>query len=141
MTSSQLLEQDAIEAAAATRIRIASQAFRYGNYDDNAAQTRTLRLNGKPLQFVVNTICDEALKDKEVEITVEIRDRTTNRALFETFWITTLNHLKQQSAFLFTDLPDELRRLEPGRTYNYHANVLVSDTYEATERTTRATVR
>ena len=95
----------------------------------------------KPIQFVVNTLCDDALKDKEVEISVEIRERGTDELIFETFWVTTLTHLKQQSAFIFREFPDELTKLVPGKIYTYYANALVNETDELAERTTRATAR
>ena len=93
------------------------------------------------MQFVVNTWCDDALKDKEVEISVEVRERGTDEPLFETFWVTTLTHSKQQSAFIFRDFPEELTQLIPGKIYTYYASALVNDTDEFADRSTRATVR
>ena len=124
-----------------TRLKITSQSFRYCEYREKASQTRTVYIGRKPIQFVVNTLCDEALKDKEVEISVEIRERGTDELIFETFWVTTLTHLKQQSAFIFRDFPDELTKLVPGKIYTYYANALVNETDELAERTTRATAR
>lgn len=127
--------------ANSTRLKITSQAFRYCEYREKASQTRTIYIGRKPIQFVVNTECDEALKDMEVEIAVEIRERDTDELIFETFWVTTLTHLKQQSAFIFRDFPEELNQLIPGKIYTYYANALVNETDELAERKTRATAR
>ena len=124
-----------------TRLKITSQSFRYCEYREKASQTRTIYMGRKPIQFVVNTLCEDALKDKEVEISVEIRERGTDEMIFETFWVTTLTHLKQQSAFIFREFPDELTKLVPGKIYTYYANALVNETDEVAERTTRATAR
>ena len=124
-----------------TRLKITSQSFRYCEYREKASQTRTIYMGRKPIQFVVNTLCEESLKDKEVEISVEIRERGTDEMIFETFWVTTLTHLKQQSAFIFREFPDELTKLVPGKIYTYYANALVNETDEVAERTTRATAR
>ena len=124
-----------------TRLKITSQSFRYCEYREKASQTRTIYMGRKPIQFVVNTLCEESLKDMEVEISVEIRERGTDEMIFETFWVTTLTHLKQQSAFIFREFPDELTKLVPGKIYSYYANALVNETDEVAERTTRATAR
>ena len=124
-----------------TRLKITSQSFRYCEYREKASQTRTIYMGRKPIQFVVNTLCEESLKDMEVEISVEIRERGTDEMIFETFWVTTLTHLKQQSAFIFREFPDELTKLVPGKIYTYYANALVNETDEVAERTTRATAR
>ena len=123
------------------RLKITSQAFRYCEYREKSSQTRTIYMGRKPMQFVVNTQCDEALKDKEVEISVEIRERGSDELIFETFWVTQLTHLKQQSAFIFREFPEELGGLTPGKIYTYYANALVNETDELAERTTRATAR
>lgn len=124
-----------------TRLKITSQSFRYCEYREKASQTRTLYIGRKPLQFVVNTQCEESLKDHEVEISVEIRERGSDEPIFETFWVTTLTHLKQQSAFIFREFPEELANLVPGKIYTYYASALVNETDEFAERTTRATAR
>lgn len=124
-----------------TRLKITSQSFKYCEYREKASQTRTIYMGRKPIQFVVNTWCDEALKDKEVEISVEVRERGTDEPIFETFWVTTLTHAKQQSAFIFRDYPEELTTLIPGKIYTYYASALVNETDEFADRSTRATVR
>jgi uncharacterized protein YegJ (DUF2314 family) len=124
-----------------TRLKITSQSFKYCEYREKASQTRTIYMGRKPLQFVVNTWCDDALKDKEVEIAVEIRERGTDEPIFETFWVTSLTHTKQQSAFIFRDYPEELTTLIPGKIYTYYASALVNETDEFADRSTRATVR
>ncbi len=124
-----------------TRLKITSQSFKYCEYREKASQTRSIYVGRKPMQFVVNTWCDDALKDKEVEISVEVRERGTDEPLFETFWVTTLTHSKQQSAFIFRDFPEELTQLIPGKIYTYYASALVNDTDEFADRSTRATVR
>lgn len=134
-------ETDAIAGGNTTRLKITSQSFRYCEYREKASQTRTIYLGRKPLQFVVNTWCDDALKDKEVEISVEVRERGSNDPIFETFWVTTLAHQKQQSAFIFRDFPDELKKLIPGKIYTYYASALVNETDEFAERATRAMAR
>lgn len=123
------------------QIRIASQAFRYGQYSSSSIQTRTLRPNSDLLQFIINTLCDDGLIGQKVKISIEIRDRDSRQTLFETFWVTSITHLKQQSAFIFRDLPPELRSLQTGKTYTYYASILITETQQITERTTRALVR
>jgi len=134
-------QSDASAGGNTTRLKITSQSFRYCEYREKASQTRTLYLGRKPIQFVVNTWCEDALKDKEVEIGVEIRERGSDDPIFETFWVTTLTHTKQQSAFIFRDFPEELSNLVPGKIYTYHASALVNETDEYAERSTRATAR
>jgi hypothetical protein len=134
-------QSDASAGGNTTRLKITSQSFRYCEYREKASQTRTLYLGRKPIQFVVNTWCEDALKDKEVEIGVEIRERGSDDPIFETFWVTTLTHTKQQSAFIFRDFPEELSSLVPGKIYTYHASALINDTDEFAERSTRATAR
>jgi hypothetical protein len=127
-------------SAVASQIRIASHAFRYGEYGQSTLLTRNLRLSSSSLQMIVNTICDDALIGQEVEIAVKIQDRTTDQTLFETFWLTSLIHQKQQSAFIFQDLPPELRSLQIGRTYTYYASIQVAAANLFTERITRVIV-
>src|SRR5207253_1556145 len=96
------------------------------------------RLGAKPLQFVVNLWRDEPLKDKEVEIQVEIRDEATNEPVFETLWVTRLTHGRQESALVFPESPAEFKGLVPGTVYVYYASALVNETNDFAERSTRA---
>lgn len=136
-----MVETDEPTLSETGTLRVTSQAFRYCEYSEKGSQTRTLRKNASPIQFVVNTVCDDSLKGMEVEISVEIRDRETDEVIFETFWVTTLTHLKQQSAFIFREFPEELADIKAGETYTYYASALVNDTDDFAERSTRAIVR
>lgn len=120
------------------RLQVVSQAFRYCDYGAGQGQTRTLRIGATPLQLVVNLWRDEALKDKEVEIQVEIRDEKTDAPVFETLWVTRLTHARQESALVFQELPPELKGLKPDAIYAYYASALVNETNDFAERTTRA---
>ncbi|MCX5659607.1 MAG: hypothetical protein NTW19_07775 [Planctomycetota bacterium] len=124
-----------------TRIQVVSQAFRYCEYGAGQGQTRTLRIGATPLQLVVNLWRDEALKDKEVEIQVEIRDEKSGSPIFETLWVTKLTHARQESALVFQELPPELKALKPDAVYAYYASALVNDSNDFAERTTRAVAK
>ena len=123
------------------RLQVVSQAFRYCDYGAGQSLSRSVRLNAKPIQFVVNTWCDTVLQGKEVEIGVEIRDRATDEPVFETFWVTTLAYQRQQSSFIFRELPPEMHELTPGDVYTYYASAMVNETDDFAERTTRVSVR
>jgi len=130
-----------VEPAQKVRLKVVSQAFRYADYGSASSLARTLRLNVKPIQFLVNTWCDPSLKDKEVEIGIEIRDRNTGEPLFETFWVTMLLYEQQQSSFILRELPEEWADIQPGQMYTYHASALVNETDDFAERSTRVFTR
>lgn len=134
-------DQPGASTAQQTRLQVVSQAFRYCEYGAGQSLSRSIRLNRNLIQLVVNTWCDATLRDKEVEVGVEIRDPQTGDPLFETFWVTTLAHQRQQSSFIFRELPPELAELVPGNTYTYYASAVVNETGDFAERTTRVDVR
>jgi hypothetical protein len=122
-------------------LKVVSQGFRYCDYGAGLSLSRSIRLGARPLQFVVNTWCDESLTDKEIEIGVEIRDRDSDDIYFETFWVSTIAHVRQQSSFIFREFPEELRQLRPGSSYTYHANALVNETDDYAQRDTRVVAK
>lgn len=140
-TASTANNAGATPSAEQTRLKVVSQAFRYCDYGAGKSMTRVLRPNAKPIQFLVNTWCDNSLLEKEVEIAVEIRDRQSQEPIFETFWVTTLSYERQQSAFIFREFPEELQTLEVNQIYTYYASALVNDTDDFAERVTRAVVK
>lgn len=134
-------DQPADATAQQTRLEVVSQAFRYCEYGAGQSLSRSIRLNRNMIQFVVNTWCDATLQDKEVEVGVEIRDFRSGEPVFETFWVTTLAYQRQQSSFIFRELPPELAELPLGNAYIYYASAQVNETGDFADRHTRVDVR
>lgn len=134
-------DQPVTPSAQQTGLQVVSQAFRYCDYGAGQSLSRYVKLNRKPIQFVVNTWCDAELQGKEVEVSVEIREAKSGEPVFETLWVTTLAYPRQQSSFIFREMPPELAALTPGETYIYYASALVNETEDFAERSTRIGVR